>query len=72
MAPVADARLQALSAALERERSRRERLGERVDDLTRRLDRLELRVLVLATAGSLGGTIIGTGGVAAAKAIFGG
>jgi len=79
-------RVAGISGSLERHKMRHELLDKRVDDQGqrlkeiaaqqaehgRRLDRIELRLLLWALAGSAGGALIGSAGSAAAKSLFGG
>lgn len=64
--------LRALSAVVERQRLRHEALVDRVDDLTRRLDRVELKLALYSLIGSATGALLGSAGSAAAKTLLGG
>lgn len=64
-------RVAGLSAAVERQRLRHQALVERVDGVTRRLDRVEIRLLVYSMVGAASGAIVGSAGSAAARSMLG-
>lgn len=65
-------RLSALSAAVERQRTRHEVLVAQVAELTRRVDRIELRLMLYSMGGAAAGALMGSAGSAAARAFIGG
>jgi len=79
-------RVNGIGGSLDRQKVRHELLDKRVDaqgqqlqaianrqeEHGRRLDRIELRLLLWALAGSAGGAVIGSAGSAAARSFFGG
>lgn len=65
-------RVRGQSAALERLRIRHEALVGRMDELTRRVDRIEIRLMLYALGGGAAGAVLGTAGSAAALTFLGG